>query len=194
MTRLPSPSRPYSPRGAPSHRRTVRPANQASRAYGCAALCTSTRSRTAVARCEIRAVGEGRGRRLAAGGCSLASERGGSRRVRAVAERWLLGSALGLEPAGDAEKPARPNWEDKWRVNVTAARQFRARAGHLAVPRQHVEVVEGAQVRLGTFVDIARRRAVRLAPERRAEPQALGMRWKQVRRPPPGMAALFPTA
>jgi hypothetical protein len=33
------------------------------------------------------------------------------------------------------------------------------------------------EVRLGTFVDNARRRADKLSPERRAELDALGMRW-----------------
>jgi hypothetical protein len=33
------------------------------------------------------------------------------------------------------------------------------------------------EVRLGTFVDNSRRRADKLTPERRAELDALGMRW-----------------
>jgi hypothetical protein len=60
---------------------------------------------------------------------------------------------------------------------VAAARQFHAREGHLQVPRKHVEEVDGVPHKLGTFVDNARRRAAGLSAERRAELDALGMRW-----------------
>jgi hypothetical protein len=66
---------------------------------------------------------------------------------------------------------------------MQAARQIHTREGSLqAVPRKAVEqLVEPdgmvTEVRLGTFVDNARRRADKLSPERRAELDALGMRW-----------------
>jgi hypothetical protein len=66
---------------------------------------------------------------------------------------------------------------------AAAAKQFHAREGSLhSVPRKAVEqLVEPdgtvTEVLLGTFVDNARRRADKLTPERRAELDALGMRW-----------------
>ncbi|WUE96465.1 helicase associated domain-containing protein [Streptomyces sp. NBC_00490] len=60
---------------------------------------------------------------------------------------------------------------------MTAARQFHAREGHLRVPRQHREIVEGELLGLGSFIANARRRAAKLSPERREALHALGMRW-----------------
>ncbi|MFI6645953.1 helicase associated domain-containing protein [Streptomyces sp. NPDC050504] len=80
--------------------------------------------------------------------------------------------------------------ESSWAVNMAAARQFHGREGHLRVPRKHVEQLavdsvprgrqhgaDGVVVKLGMFVDNARRRADRLTGERRAEWDELGMRW-----------------
>ncbi|MFD5194003.1 helicase associated domain-containing protein, partial [Streptomyces sp. NPDC058357] len=68
--------------------------------------------------------------------------------------------------------------------------QFHAREGHLKVPRKHVERLEGGAavgrqngaekpvtVRLGTWLDNVRKRADRLTEQRRADLDALGMRW-----------------
>ncbi|MGX4695558.1 helicase associated domain-containing protein [Streptomyces sp. JNUCC 63] len=60
---------------------------------------------------------------------------------------------------------------------MAAARQFHAREGHLVVPRKHIEAVDGEAVGLGQFVSNARRRAATLSPQRRADLNALGMRW-----------------
>jgi hypothetical protein len=60
---------------------------------------------------------------------------------------------------------------------MTAARQFHAREGHLRVPRQHREDVDGELVGLGSFISNARRRAAKLSVERRAELAALGLEW-----------------
>jgi hypothetical protein len=43
--------------------------------------------------------------------------------------------------------------------------------------RKHVEEVDGVPHKLGMFVGNGRRRAGRLSAGRRAEPDALGMRW-----------------
>ncbi|MFD8079350.1 helicase associated domain-containing protein [Streptomyces sp. NPDC059718] len=64
----------------------------------------------------------------------------------------------------------------------SAARQFHAREGALQPPRKHVEQLaepDGTvtDIKLGQFVDNTRRRADKLTPERRAELNALGMRW-----------------
>ncbi|WP_331754117.1 helicase associated domain-containing protein [Streptomyces sp. NBC_00826] len=107
------------------------------------------------------------------------------------AQQWLLENVLGIEPAEEAERPVKRTQDDMWALNLRAARQFHAREGHLRVPRKHVEQVEteaglagrqaGADgpvvVKLGTWLDNVRKRAGKLAEQRRAELNALGMRW-----------------
>ncbi|MEU3342563.1 helicase associated domain-containing protein [Streptomyces sp. NPDC006668] len=76
--------------------------------------------------------------------------------------------------------PVRPvvrSQADRWESNLAAARQFHAREGHLTVPRKHVELVDGEEIPLGSFVANSRRRAAKLSEERRADLDALGMRW-----------------
>ncbi|NNN38234.1 helicase, partial [Streptomyces sp. S3(2020)] len=94
------------------------------------------------------------------------------------AQRYLLES-LGIDPdsAGPELRPARRSQDELWERNMTAARQFYAREGHLRVPRQHHEEVDEETYGLGSFVANARRRAAKLSPERRASLDALGMRW-----------------
>lgn len=106
------------------------------------------------------------------------------------AQQWLLENALGLGPARKKEKPLRV-WDRKWAVNLTAARQYHAREGHLRVPRTHIEVLEPGtvlpghphgteetmEVKLGTVLDNVRRRSDKLSEQRRADYDALGMRW-----------------
>ncbi|MFE1341563.1 Helicase associated domain protein [Streptomyces sp. NPDC058733] len=95
------------------------------------------------------------------------------------AQQWLLESVLGLEPLPEEEaaQPVRRSQNERWAANLAAARQYHAREGHLNVPRKAIEVVDGTEIKLGAFVDNARRRAERLAPERRAELDVLDMRW-----------------
>ncbi|WP_406274987.1 helicase associated domain-containing protein [Actinacidiphila glaucinigra] len=99
------------------------------------------------------------------------------------AQAWMLENMLHLRPAGPSERlPAPRTQADKWTVNLRAARQFHAREGALQPPRKHVERLtqpDGtvAEVKLGQFVDNARRRAEKLTEDRRAELDALGMRW-----------------
>ncbi|MET8771790.1 Helicase associated domain protein [Streptomyces sp. NPDC004658] len=97
------------------------------------------------------------------------------------AQQWLLGSTLGLEPAGPEARPGKPTAEGKWALNLRAARQFHAREGHLRPARKHVERldVDGVEVdiKLGTWLDNTRRRADKLTPERRDALDQLGMRW-----------------
>ncbi|MFD5520602.1 Helicase associated domain protein [Streptomyces sp. NPDC127066] len=99
-------------------------------------------------------------------------------------QQWLLESVLGLEPAAEGElQPVRKTQADRWATHLTAARQYRAREGHLHVPRKHIEELagddgeSGTPVRLGGWLDNTRRRADKLNPERRAELNELGMRW-----------------
>lgn len=79
-------------------------------------------------------------------------------------------------------------------LNLAAARQYRAREGHLNVPRKHVEELSVADagpaatgreitpedtvlVDLGMWTANVRRRAAKLTSERRAALDQLGMRW-----------------
>ncbi|MDH6564987.1 hypothetical protein M2163_009315 [Streptomyces sp. SAI-135] len=101
-----------------------------------------------------------------------------------AAQQWLLES-VGVEPLGEGEAavPTRRTQADRWATHLAAARQFHAREGHLRVPRKHVEELAGevgegsTAVRLGGWLDNTRRRADKLAAERRAELDELGMRW-----------------
>ncbi|MEU2674665.1 helicase associated domain-containing protein [Streptomyces sp. NPDC007164] len=107
------------------------------------------------------------------------------------AQQWLLENVLGIEPVGDEERLVQRTQDDMWALNLTAARQFHAREGHLRVPRKHAEHVKmemgpggrqtGADgvvvVKLGTWLDNVRKRADKLSAQRRADLNALGMRW-----------------
>ncbi|MFE7267715.1 Helicase associated domain protein [Streptomyces sp. NPDC057592] len=111
------------------------------------------------------------------------------------AQQWLLENVLGIEPAGEAERPVKRTQDTMWALNLAAARQYHAREGHLRVPRKHVEHLEGAAerttgpasrqagaeepvtVRLGTWLDNVRKRAHKLTEQRHADLDALSMRW-----------------
>ncbi|WP_331737248.1 Helicase associated domain protein [Streptomyces sp. NBC_00019] len=111
-----------------------------------------------------------------------------------IAQVWLLENVLGLEPAGEDERPVRRTQDDKWMLNLAAARQFHAREGHLNVPRKHVEELPVALagpaatgreitpedtvlVDLGMWLANVRRRADKLTDQRRGDLDVLGMRW-----------------
>ncbi|MFI1726469.1 Helicase associated domain protein [Streptomyces sp. NPDC020489] len=93
-------------------------------------------------------------------------------------QQYLL-ETVGVYPDGVGVPvvPARRSQDELWERNMTAARQFHAREGHLQVPRHHREGVDGELLGLGSFVANARRRAAKLSPERRDALNALGMRW-----------------
>ncbi|WP_435858240.1 Helicase associated domain protein [Streptomyces olivaceoviridis] len=97
------------------------------------------------------------------------------------AQQWLLGSTLGLEPAGPEARPGKLTADGKWALNLRAARQLHDREGHLRPARKHVERLdvdgETVDIKLGMFLDNTRRRADKLTPERRTELDQLGMRW-----------------
>ncbi|MEU8581923.1 helicase associated domain-containing protein [Streptomyces abikoensis] len=92
-------------------------------------------------------------------------------------QQWLLENVLGLTPAEEHERPVKRTQEDKWALNFRAARQYRAREGHLNVPRPHVEMVGDQPVKLGTFIDNTRRRADKLTAQCHTDLNALDMRW-----------------
>ncbi|WP_370269937.1 helicase associated domain-containing protein [Streptomyces sp. V4I8] len=110
------------------------------------------------------------------------------------AQQWLLENVLGLEAAGEDERPVKRTQDHKWNLNLTAARQYRAREGHLKVPRKHIEEVPVDQagpaatgrettpentvaVALGMWITNTRRRATKLSDQRRTELDQLGMHW-----------------
>ncbi|SNX88765.1 helicase associated protein [Streptomyces sp. TLI_55] len=94
------------------------------------------------------------------------------------AQQYLL-ETLGVHPENEGvpRVPARRSQDELWERNMTAARQYHAREGHLRVPRQHREDVDGELVGLGSFISNTRRRADKLSPQRRDALTALGMRW-----------------
>jgi hypothetical protein len=97
------------------------------------------------------------------------------------AQAWMLENMLHIGSAEASERPPAPRTQaDKWALNIRAAKEFHAREGSLqAVPRKavvHLSEPDGT-VKLGLFVDNCRRRADKLSAERRAELDALGMRW-----------------
>ncbi|WP_367318072.1 helicase associated domain-containing protein [Streptomyces sp. HUAS ZL42] len=119
-------------------------------------------------------------------GAWISAQRGGWEQL-ASAQRFLL-ETVGVEPAGAGETavPGRRSQDERWVTHLTAARQFHTREGHLRVPRKHVETIrpggdgeDGQEtvVKLGAWIDNTRRRAAKLSPERRADLNALGMRW-----------------
>ena len=100
-----------------------------------------------------------------------------------TAQQWMCEHVLGIESAGEDEKPKpRRTQADKWIMNYAAAKQFYAREGHLRVPRKHVERIVGEdqeerQLRLGAWISNQRSRAATLSPERVEQLSAIGMRW-----------------
>ncbi|MER6502578.1 helicase associated domain-containing protein [Streptomyces sp. NPDC001455] len=125
----------------------------------------------------------------------IAAQRHGWAKLVA-AQQWLLESTLGLAPAEkeEAGRPVLRGQDAKWAANLAAARQYHAREGHLRVPRKHIEQVaqlcaerglvsrqDGAdgmvEVKLGTWLDNVRKRAAKLTEQRRADLDALDMRW-----------------
>ncbi|MFF7705414.1 DEAD/DEAH box helicase [Streptomyces lydicus] len=98
------------------------------------------------------------------------------------AQQWLLENVLRLE-AVTAPPARRRSRMEMWTLNLMAAERYREREGHLDVPRAHVEAVvdehgEDHAVGLGSFIANSRKRVAKLAPERRDELSALGIRWK----------------
>ncbi|MBB6439799.1 superfamily II DNA or RNA helicase [Streptomyces candidus] len=98
-------------------------------------------------------------------------------------QQWMSEHILGITPASEDEKPPRPRTQaDKWMANLTAARQYYAREGHLNVPRKHTETVltengRADQYRLGAWINNQRSRATGLTPERVEQLSSIGMRW-----------------
>ncbi|MGW1847425.1 helicase associated domain-containing protein [Streptomyces sp. NPDC001966] len=110
-------------------------------------------------------------------------------------QQWLPENTLGLRAAGDGVRLVRRTQDTMWALNLAAARQFHAREGHLRVPRKHVEhpletedALSGRQggadgpvvVKLGTWLDNARKRAAKLPEQRRADLEQASLVLSQV--------------
>ncbi|MEW1699307.1 MULTISPECIES: helicase associated domain-containing protein [unclassified Streptomyces] len=94
--------------------------------------------------------------------------------VKLAGEQQELLTTLGIVPS---PAPARRTREETWSHNLRAAAQYRARAGHLNVPRSHTEEVDGEAVRLGAWISQQRVKAGKLSAQRVGELSALDMRW-----------------
>lgn len=100
------------------------------------------------------------------------------------AQQWLCEHVLGLEPLPAEQRPAgKVSHAEKEQRNLAAAAQYRAREGHLNVPRKHKEqlvLADGStvQIGLGLFVDNSRRRRADIPTARAARLTELGMRWQ----------------
>jgi superfamily II DNA or RNA helicase len=106
-------------------------------------------------------------------------------------QQWMCEHILGIQPAGEDEKPKpRTSQADKWALNLAAAQQYYEREGHLRVPRKHIERIvighgdgdsgkdqEAREIKLGAWIGNQRSRAATLTPERIEQLSAIGMRW-----------------
>ncbi|MEV6012288.1 Helicase associated domain protein [Streptomyces sp. NPDC051976] len=98
-------------------------------------------------------------------------------------QQWLLTEILGVGPLDEPEPAAvrtpvpRRSRAEMWADNLTAARQYAQREGHLNVPRSHIENIGGTEHALGVFIANSRARKSNLASERVEELTAIGMRW-----------------
>jgi superfamily II DNA or RNA helicase len=92
-------------------------------------------------------------------------------------QRRLL-AELGVTPSGDSVHSAPHLTQDhKFARNLAAASAYAQREGHLNVPRRHIEITDGTEIKLGIWISNQRSRRARLHPQRIDALNALGMRW-----------------
>ncbi|MFE6056938.1 Helicase associated domain protein [Kitasatospora sp. NPDC056446] len=104
------------------------------------------------------------------------------------AQQWALEHVLGLEPLAPEQKPAaKVTHAEREARNLAAAAQYRAREGHLNVPRTHKEALvlndgtdEGTvvEISLGLFIANSRSRRADVPAVRAQRLTELGMRWE----------------
>ncbi|MER8236108.1 helicase associated domain-containing protein [Streptomyces sp. NPDC094049] len=94
--------------------------------------------------------------------------------AKLAGEQQELLTTLSIAPS---PAPARRTQEEMRSHNLRAAAQYRARVGHLDVPRSHTEEAEGEAVRLGAWISQQRVKAGKLSARRVEELSALDMRW-----------------
>ncbi|MFJ7258330.1 Helicase associated domain protein [Streptomyces sp. NPDC098085] len=92
-------------------------------------------------------------------------------------QRRLL-AELGVTPSGGGIQSApRLTQDHKFARNLAAATAYVQREGHLNVPRKYIEIIDGAEIKLGIWISNQRSRRARLHPQRIDALNALGMRW-----------------
>ncbi|MGQ4450960.1 Helicase associated domain protein [Streptomyces griseus] len=92
-------------------------------------------------------------------------------------QRRLL-TELGVTPSGGGVQSAPPLTQDhNFARNLAAAAAYAQREGHLNVPRRHIEITDGTEIKLGIWISNQRSRRARLHPQRIDALNALGMRW-----------------
>ncbi|MEU6687767.1 Helicase associated domain protein [Streptomyces sp. NPDC046832] len=95
-------------------------------------------------------------------------------------QRQLL-EQLGIVPlAPEPEEPAKPSTAPMgaFERGVAALAQYKAREGHLTVPRGHVERLEdGTEVRLGVWIMNQKSRRTKLTTDKLTALAALGLEW-----------------
>ncbi|WP_312845911.1 Helicase associated domain protein [Streptomyces sp. WAC05292] len=92
-------------------------------------------------------------------------------------QRRLL-AALGMTPdTGGTPATSRVTQDDSFRRNLAAAQAYSQREGNLNIPRKHVEILDGREIRLGVWISNQRSRRTNLSPERIGALDNLGMRW-----------------
>ncbi|MEJ8631972.1 helicase associated domain-containing protein [Streptomyces sp. MS2.AVA.5] len=117
-----------------------------------------------------------------------AAQRAGFAKLSTTQQRMLT-SVLGISAAS-----AKRTRAEMWSQNLTAARQYRDREGHLEVPRSHTERINGEVVRLGAWVSQQRVKASKLTPQRVQELSDLGMRWVLIEEPTSSLGIRFATS
>ncbi|MGX8280270.1 MULTISPECIES: helicase associated domain-containing protein [unclassified Streptomyces] len=92
-------------------------------------------------------------------------------------QRRLL-AELGVTLSGGGIQSApRLTQDHKFMRNLAVAAAYAQREGHLNVPRQHIEITDGAEIKLGIWISNQRSRRARLHPQRIEALDQLGMRW-----------------
>ncbi|GAA2618344.1 DEAD/DEAH box helicase [Streptomyces axinellae] len=113
-------------------------------------------------------------------------------------QRDLL-EAVGITPlaAPVPEEPARPSTTpvSAFERGIAALAQYKAREGHLTVPRGHVEALpDGTEVKLGVFLSNTKSRRAKLTADKQKTLTDLGLEWASAAtsRPPHGPPSSSP--
>ncbi|SCF66282.1 helicase associated domain-containing protein [Streptomyces sp. Ncost-T10-10d] len=94
------------------------------------------------------------------------------------AEQRRLLAGLGATPGdGGVQEEERVTQDGKFTRNLAAAAAYAQREGHLNVPRKHVEITDGTEIRLGIWISNQRSRRAKLPLQRVDALNELGMRW-----------------
>ncbi|MEU0575397.1 DEAD/DEAH box helicase [Dermacoccus nishinomiyaensis] len=94
-------------------------------------------------------------------------------------QRALL-EAVGIVPLPPDPEPAKTPGKamNAFEKGVAALAQYKAREGHLTVPRAHMEVLEdGSEIKLGVFLSNSKTRRAKLTTDKLATLAALGLEW-----------------